>query len=237
MTMLEFTIQQIKKFIKHKRFRAWLMILGICFALICFEEVVDDVFHDPQEGDYEAQTFDRSISETAKAWRTPALNQVMTDLTALGSVSVIVTLFVIFMSLLISFRDLKGIAFVSFVLAGAGLWPTLLKLYFNRGRPADTEWLAQVNDLSFPSGHSFGAAAAYIGFAYYASLYAKNWRHEGFFYILGALLAAIVGLSRIYLGVHYPTDVLAGLSGGVAWGLFASAVYELFFRRPRENSK
>ena len=220
----------LEKAMQPRLIRFWILIGLVIVALLCFEEVVDDVFHDPLEGDFEAQHFDRDLAQIAQGQRTVQRTQVMTDLTALGSVSVISTLFLIFVSLLLSFRDFRGIAFISIVLAGGGLWPTFLKPLFNRQRPPDLEWLGHVSDLSFPSGHSFGSAAAYLGFAYYASLYAKTWTHECFFYLLGILLAATVGVSRIYLGVHFPTDVLAGLAGGVAWSLFAAAAYEYWFR-------
>lgn len=203
------------------------MLLGIFIALLSFEEVVDDVFHDPKEGDFEAETLDRLIRNFVSGFQSTRLTQVMTDLTALGSVSVVFTLFIIFISILISFRDYKGVGFLSLLLTGAGLWPYLLKLYFARERPDEVDWLVRVSDLSFPSGHAFGAAATYIGFAYYAGLYAKSRNQKVLFYFLGGLVTLLVGVSRVYLGVHYPTDVMAGLSGGIAWGLIASLSYDL----------
>lgn len=220
-------LQQLKRFFGRKPLRFWLLLAGILIALLCFEEVVDDVFHDPKEGDFEAAVLDRSVGDFASAYRTERLTQVMTDLTSLGSVSVIATLSVVFLSVLVSFRDFRGVAYLSTLLIGAGLWPFLLKLYFSRPRPDEGTWLVNVSDLSFPSGHSFGAAAVYIGCAYYAGQKATHWQQEIFFYLLGALLALLVGLSRIYLGVHYSTDVLAGLSGGVAWGLLVPLGYEM----------
>lgn len=212
------------------------MAIGAAVGLICFEEVVDDVFWDPAEGDYEVHEFDRAISVWVASFRSPDVTKITTDLTALGSVSVIVTLFVTLASILITFRDVRRLVFLTCLLAGAGAWPALLKTYFGRARPGAAEHLVHVSDLSFPSGHSFGAAALYIGLAYCAGQYARTWPQELYFYILGGLLCALVGVTRIYLGVHYPTDVLAGLSGGVAWGLAASAVCEFLVPTRRQST-
>ncbi len=213
------------------------MLLGILLSVFLFEEIVDDVFFDPLEGDNEVQIFDQSISQWVAKLRAPLLTKAMVDLTALGSISVIATIYLIFISVLLSFRDYKGAFFITIVLAGAGLWPALLKLYFLRERPEQSEWLVDVSDYSFPSGHSFGAAATYIGFAFYASQYARGWIQELFFYFLGILLGVLVGLSRIYLGVHYPTDVLAGFFGGMIWGLAASLTYLILHLKLKSISR
>lgn len=216
----------IKVIFERKFLRIWLMVIGILFSLLAFEEIVDDVFYDPKEGDLDSKHFDKSIMNFVASLRSPLVNQMMTDLTALGSVSVVLMLFLVLASVLYSYRDFKGIIYLTSVLTGAALWPFVLKPYFARVRPEEIERLVNVTDMSFPSGHSFGAAAVYIGLAFYSAQYARTWAQEVFFYILGTLLIVVVGVSRIFLGVHYPTDVLAGISGGVAWGLIVSVVYE-----------
>jgi undecaprenyl-diphosphatase len=210
----------------HRRFRFWLMIVGIVIALVGFEEVADDVFYDPLEGDFEFREFDRSVTQWVSRFRSPVLNQVMIDLTALGSVSVVLTLFIVLASVLATYRDFRGLGYITIVLAGAGAWPLLLKSYFGRERPPEMDRLVEVASLSFPSGHSFGASAVYIGLAYYVTQYTRSWAHEVFFYCLGALLILVVGTTRIYLGAHFPTDVVAGLCGGIAWGLICASVFE-----------
>lgn len=209
-----------------KRLRFWLMMAGVFIALAGFGEIVDDVFHDPLEGDVETQTFDREIGQAMRKFRSPLLNQAMTDVTALGSVSVLSILFLILISVLATFRDFRGIAYLCAVGVGAASWPPLLKSLFGRERPVDVERLVRVTDLSFPSGHAFASAAVYIALAYYGGQYARSWNQEVFFHLLGGFVILIIGFSRIYLGAHFPTDVLAGLCGGAAWGLLVSACYE-----------
>lgn len=207
------------------------MVIGIALALLTFQEIVDDVFYDPLEGDHEAQTFDRSLLKWAGEVRSPYVNQMMTDLTALGSVSVILTLFFVFASVLVTNRDYRGLSYMLIVLAGGAAWPSFLKRVFGRARPEEIAQLVNVTDLSFPSGHAFGSASVYIALAYYGAQYARSWPQEMFFYLLGLLLIMLVGISRVYLGVHYPTDVIAGISGGIAWGLLVSAIYERWVPR------
>lgn len=218
---------RIKDFYQRKYLRFWIIFISIIISAFLFEEVVDDVFFDPQEGDHEASLFDEAVAAKMREYRSPRLNQVMTDLTALGSVSVITTLFVILCSVMIFYRDLRGIFYLSIVSLGAGIWPVLLKQHFARTRPLESNHLVVVTDLSFPSGHSFGATAVYLGLAYYTGQYARSWMHELFFFVLGGLLIVLIGTSRVFLGVHYPTDVLAGIAGGMTWGLFVSMIFEL----------
>lgn len=215
-----------QRLLHRRRIRFWILLAAMALSLIAFEEVVDDVFHDPLEGDHESHDFDQAISGWIRGFRSPSMTQIMTDLTALGSVSVLSVFFFLLASVLLTYRDLKGLSYLSLVIAGAGFWPSFLKPYYARPRPVEIDQLVTVSNLSFPSGHSFGATAVYIALTYYAAQYARRWPQEIFFYSLGALLICLVGISRIYLGVHFPTDVLAGVSSGAAWAFFISAVYE-----------
>lgn len=211
--------------------RFWIMLAGVIISLLGFAEIVDDVFSDPQEGDLESVQFDHDVRKIASGLRSPMLTQAMTDLTALGSVSVVFAFVFVLVSVLFSYKDYRGIAYLMVISAGAGIFPSLLKVYFDRERPDSLDHLVNVSDLSFPSGHAFGATAIYFGLAFYSGLYARTWRQEVFFYILGGLLISLVCLSRIYLGVHFPTDVIAGFFGGAVWALSASAVYVLLNQR------
>lgn len=220
--------------LRSKPLRFWILFAGMIIALMLFEEVVDDVFSDPMEGDFEAKEFDQMIAGFTQGFRSPMMNQAMTDLTALGSVSVVFTFFFVLFSVLSIYRDWKGMAYLTLIAAGAGAIPQFLKVHFNRERPDINVHLVNVSDLSFPSGHSFGAAAIYLALAFYAGRYAKTWSQEVFFYGLGAFVIVLVGVSRIFLGVHYPTDVLAGVSGGAAWAFGISAAY-VFLTHPRHK--
>lgn len=96
---------------------------------------------------------------------------------------------------------------------------TLLKILVARPRPDIVPHLVEVSDLSFPSGHAMVSAVTYLTLG---ALVARTQRYRStriFVMVAGVFLAVIIGLSRIYLGVHYPTDVFAGWCAGALWAL------------------
>lgn len=216
--------------------RFWFFLALSCVALLGFAEIVDDVFKDPVEGDHETPTFDQSVLRVAASFRAPHLNQAMTDLTALGSVSVITVFCVALLTLLFFLRDWVGMAYLAITVGGGALWPQLLKPFFGRARPGVTDHLVNVSDLSFPSGHSFGAASAYLAFAFLASRYFRDPLRELVIFFFAAMVIFLVGISRIYLGVHFPSDVIAGACAGSAWALTVSALFLVVSNHQRVRS-
>jgi undecaprenyl-diphosphatase len=214
--------------------RLWLMLAAACVLAYAFFEIADDVFVDPLEGDMEAHEFDSAVTHYFSQFRTERLTQVAIDLTALGSVSVLTVFAILAYAAVIGARDTVGFAHLSIALLGAGLWPQVLKSLYGRERPDLIEQLVNVSDLSFPSGHAFGAAAAYATFAYLCARYTQSRGTELFAYTFAALLIAVIGLTRIYLGVHYATDVLAGFAAGGAWA-FALAAFFTAVQRGRSS--
>jgi len=120
--------------------------------------------------------------------------------------------------------------------AGAALLATFLKYLFQRPRPELFESDYTASFYSFPSGHATIAVAFYGTLALLVALRLQGWRRWALL-VAGATLALLLGLSRLYLGVHYPTDILAGYLAATLWtGAVASVVA---FWRPdfalREN--
>ena len=113
-------------------------------------------------------------------------------------------------------------------MAGGIILNQLLKMYFQRPRPADA--LLQTLGLSFPSGHSM------LGVTFYgclAWLLARHYRQPGWAVPL-LLWAGLIGLTRVYLHVHYATDVLAGFAGGAAWLLLLRAGMHFFWKEEKQ---
>ena len=148
----------------------------------------------------------------------PAWVEIMfRDVTGLGGAAVLTFMIVAVAGFLLVDGKRAAAVFVVVSVAGGVLLSTILKLAFVRPRPAIVPHLVPVSTASFPSGHAMLSAVVYL------TLGALLCRLEGplglRIYVLSVaiFLTFIVGLSRMYLGVHWPTDVLAGWCAGAAW--------------------
>jgi undecaprenyl-diphosphatase len=144
---------------------------------------------------------------------------VMVNLTSLGSNAVLTLLTLLVVGYLLATAR-RGVAMlVATAAAGGALLSWSLKGAFDRARPDVVAHLVDVHSTSFPSGHSTGAAATYLMLGILLARVAP--RRSVKLYVLGAalLLTTIVGGTRVYLGVHWPTDVLAGWVVGTGWAL------------------
>lgn len=148
----------------------------------------------------------------------PWVEEAVRDITALGSFSVLTILVVG----VVSFLALSGKNRTAWLLSGSVLGGTLvstvLKMLFDRPRP-EIEGVARVFTASFPSGHATISAVVYLTLGAILAEIAETRRLKIFFFSGAVFLTVLIGLSRIYLGVHFPTDVLAGWSIGSAWAL------------------
>lgn len=155
----------------------------------------------------------------------------MVDLTALGGgpVLALVTLFVA--GYLVSRRKIALGLFVAASIAAGGLSSELLKSAFVRARPDVVPHLVEVTSASFPSGHAMNSAMVYLTAAALVASAERSARVR--LYLMGsaALLTLGIGFSRVYLGVHFPTDVLAGWAVGAAWALGCTWIAAILQRR------
>ena len=142
------------------------------------------------------------------------------DITSLGSIIVVVVTTAAVAGYLF-LTNKPGVAWLMLlaVTGGIGL-NTLLKLVFARPRPDVVTPAARVFTTSFPSGHATLSAIAYLTIGALLSRAFPSATLDLYFMVLAVLLTVLVGCSRIYLGVHHPTDVLAGWCIGAAWAIF-----------------
>jgi undecaprenyl-diphosphatase len=147
------------------------------------------------------------------------LKEVWRDITALGGGIVVGLVGVVVTGYLALLREWRTVAAFAGALIGAGLGSTILKQLFGRARPDVVEHLVDVSTLSFPSGHSLLSAVAYPTLGVLLARVVKTRSLKLYCMGVALLLMVLVGFSRVYLGVHYPSDVLAGWCLGLAWSI------------------
>jgi undecaprenyl-diphosphatase len=154
--------------------------------------------------------FDSSVREAFHSLATPALTQVMLVLTFIGRTGFIALAGAPFVWWLIKTSRVRDAIWLIALQIGANLLLEILQFAFHRARPEPFFGLAKPNSYSFPSGHALLSTVFYLSLAI---LMTRNPAIRA----AAALLALLIGFSRIYLGVHYPTDVLAGFAAGAFW--------------------
>jgi undecaprenyl-diphosphatase len=218
------------------RLRAWLhrirspetavliRLLVVVGSIWIFVETADEVI----EG--ESKRFDEWLLRALRgADGTSPLGpswvvRVARDLTALGGAAVITLVTLGAAGFLALRRKWGALWLVVASVAGGAVVSTLLKNAFDRARPDVVNHLTEVSSLSFPSGHSMLAAATYFTLAALLARTTADRRIKAYFLSSATLLVLIIGATRLYLGVHFPTDVLAGWCAGIAWALLCSLV-------------
>ncbi|MER8559095.1 phosphatase PAP2 family protein [Mesorhizobium sp. M0578] len=147
------------------------------------------------------------------------LEGAMRDITSLGSASVLVVITAAMIVYLLLIRR-PGAALLMFVaVAGGQLLSSVLKFDIDRPRPDLVSHLADVASLSFPSGHAMLSAVTYLTLGSMAARFLPGRTTKIYVLGLAVLTTVVVGISRIYLGVHWPSDVLAGWCAGFAWAM------------------
>ena len=212
----------------------WLLggFLVVVIVLFGFAKLASEV----AEGD--TATFDRWLLQALRSPADPSvpigpewLRHAMVDITALGGVSVLTLLTVVAVGYLVAARKAATGAFLAGAVIGGALTGTLLKLLFARARPDLVAHLVVVDSASFPSGHALNSAVTYLTIG--ALLARAESKRSVRLYLIGVavMLTLIIGASRVYLGVHWPSDVLAGWSVGAAWAVLVSLVARTLQRR------
>jgi membrane-associated phospholipid phosphatase len=153
----------------------------------------------------------------------PGLDSLMNTLTDIGSSLVITPIFIVVVAGLLWKRRYGGALFLGVASGGALVLNGTMKVLFQRPRP-QLPWAHVLPDYSFPSGHTMNGVVFYIALA--LLLWSVAGRRIGLIGLIVAVAIAIgVGVSRIYLGYHYLTDVVGGLLAGIAWLLVVGAAF------------
>ena len=173
-----------------------------------------------------SQEFDEAVLRWIAEHQLPWAKTILFEITLLGTGIVVMT--IVGVSALFLWLNEHRFSALLLLIAtwGGVLINTVLKTQFDRPRPQVFEWGAQVLTSSFPSGHAMSATIAYSTVAYLAARLQRRRYARWLTMIVAALLILLICFSRLYLGVHYPSDVAAGVMMGFAWSGFCMATLE-----------
>ena len=179
---------------------------------------------------------DAQLNTWLHAHRSPQLTTTFLVITALGStlpascIAVVVGLYLLWR------RQTYWVAAVWLSVFGGMLLNKFLKYVFHRPRPHFDDPILALTSYSFPSGHTMAATVLYGVLAAYLVSRTRDWRWRSLIILSSSILILLVAFSRVYLGAHYLSDVLAAMAEGLAWlSLCLTGVYSLLQRSKRDQ--
>ncbi|HOK47362.1 MAG TPA: phosphatase PAP2 family protein [Bryobacteraceae bacterium] len=215
---------------ERERSLGWVFFIGLSaavFALFVFAWLADEML----KGDTRA--FDQSVRLAFNAHASPALTAAMRVFTFLGSPVAVAAISGVVAVLFYYWRWRRALLLFVITLAGAAVLNATLKLAFQRPRPPDTFFeTATPASYSFPSGHAMLSVCLFGTLAVLVSPRLRSRAGQVAVWLAAIALVLAIGLSRIYLGVHYPSDVIAGYAAAVVW-VAAVALADHLLRRRR----
>lgn len=180
--------------------------------------------------------FDSAIISYVQGLETPTLTDVMKIFTFIGSGNAIMVITIVVMIFLfVVLHHRIELVFFAIVVAVSGELNGMLKDLFHRARP-DFHRLIEIGGYSFPSGHAMEAMTVYGALAFLL------WRHTSthlgrtILIILSTIMIFMIGISRVYLGVHYPSDIIGGYFASIVWLTIAIWIYQ-WYKERRFNKK
>lgn len=180
---------------------------------------------------------DAQLSNWLHTHASPPLTTAMFAITYLGSTELASLIAVVFGIYLLWRRRPYWLAASWLTVFGGMLLNSLLKYVFQRERPHFDDPILMLTSYSFPSGHTMKATVLYGVLAAFLVAETKSWFRRVVVILAASLLIALVGFSRIYLGVHYLSDVLGAFAEGLAWiALCLTAVYSVWRRRNQPSA-
>lgn len=186
-----------------------LAVAFVLFAVpvLIFVELAEEV------REKETQTVDEGVLLLVNGTASPQLDAVMAGLTHLGGAWAVALITVGLALVLWQKRLRRMAALLAATVGGAATINILLKAFFQRDRPELWERIVTENSYSFPSGHAMASSALALGLMVIFWPTRWRWLVVG----IGCIYMVVIGFTRLYLGVHYPTDVIAGWLVSAAW--------------------
>ena len=199
---------------KPQKLKSGFLLLGLLLVatttLFVFGWLAEEVL----EGG--TQRFDAFLRTAVHQFATPGLTRLMQAFSFLGSVAAVTTLCSVAICVSLYFRRARTAALLAITMLGVAALDVALKHAFRRPRPV-AFFGPTPTSYSFPSGHAFGSLCFYGVLAAILAARVRQRIARFCIWMAAALLIGMIGFSRIYLGVHYPSDVIAGYLAGAVW--------------------
>jgi undecaprenyl-diphosphatase len=199
-------------------------------ALIVFAWLANGVLREQTAG------FDAAVRSAVHAWATPSLTFIMLGFTQLGSGPFLIGVGALVVWRLAAAGRKHAALLLAIAALGGEALDQILKLCFHRPRPDAFFGLADPATYSFPSGHALTATCFYGVLAAVLAARTPSVVAKAGLWALAVVLAGLIGFSRVYLGVHYPSDVLAGYAAGIVWIAAVRAAYGVWRWRGRRRA-
>lgn len=216
----------------HVDSRLLLAFLGVAGGLFAFFRLASEV----SEG--ETLAIDRAILDALRApgdistpIGPPWLTKVFVDVTALGSVTILTVVTLITAGYLVVVRKFRTSGFVLLAAGSGALASTALKAVFLRDRPELAARIVDVSSTSFPSGHAMNSAIVYLTLGALLARSQTKLAIRLYFMAVAISLTLLVGVSRVFLGVHWTSDVAAGWCVGACWAALCSLTAKTLEKR------
>lgn len=216
------------------RYRDYLPVFVLLAAGAGLAVVAGDLFvslaESLQSESVEMQQVDTLIHAWARETRTDGATSFFTILTIIGTPAGLMIIAGAVAATLFLRRRWQWATYLLATGTTGGLLNLQLKAFFARARPELAEALRDAHGYSFPSGHAMGSTVVFGALAYLAFRVIGNWRGRAALVSLCLSMAVAISASRIYLGVHWISDVVAGLAAGTIWVITMTVAYETFRR-------
>lgn len=207
-----------------KKNKLLLWVAGAFFFWALFIKFTLEVFEDQK-----IQNIDQSILQyIGTHLRSPLFNGAVVDITSLGSPSLITLVALIAIGTLLIAKDRIGALYLFLAISGGTLWTAIIKKFMARPRPQIISHLVEVQGQSYPSGHTLVATITYLALALLVCRHLKSYKVILLVLTTAFAIILLIAFSRLYLGVHYPSDVLSGLLFGISWVLMLTAFFKIF---------
>lgn len=173
-------------------------------------------------------SFDNFIIRNVQSAESPVLTVIAKNLSLVGSTWLVIVISLVTIALLfLVFKHRMELILFVWVALGSQLLNTLFKLWFRRERPTIHRLIEQ-EGFSFPSGHSMAAFSLYGAIAYLLWRHMRHRAQRTLLILFTVLMTAGIGWSRVYLGVHYPSDVIGGYAASGAWLMLSIVCFKAY---------